>query len=59
MISAADYFRKFWRKVSDEIKLRGRRDLLLLERERAREARLDARRMRRGRAPASPAHKGM
>jgi len=58
MISAADYFRKFWRKVSDEIKLRGRRELLLLERERTRVARLEARQARRGRAPASPAHKG-
>ncbi|HEY1203351.1 MAG: CDP-diacylglycerol--glycerol-3-phosphate 3-phosphatidyltransferase [Bryobacteraceae bacterium] len=55
MISAADYFRKFWRKVSDEIKLRGRRELLLLERERTRAARLEARRMR----AASAAHKGM
>jgi CDP-diacylglycerol---glycerol-3-phosphate 3-phosphatidyltransferase len=58
MISAADYFLKFWRKVSDEIKLRGRRELLLLERERTRAARLEARRAR-GRAPVSPAHKGM
>jgi CDP-diacylglycerol---glycerol-3-phosphate 3-phosphatidyltransferase len=46
MISAADYFRKFWRKVSDEIKLRGRRELLLLERERTREARIETRRVR-------------
>ena len=58
MISAADYFLKFWRKVSDEIKLRGRRELLLLERERTRAARLEARRAR-GRAPVSPAHKGL
>ncbi|HXN47550.1 MAG TPA: CDP-diacylglycerol--glycerol-3-phosphate 3-phosphatidyltransferase [Bryobacteraceae bacterium] len=58
MISAADYFLKFWRKVSDEIKLRGRRELLLLERERTRAARLEARRAR-ARAAASPAHKGM
>jgi CDP-diacylglycerol--glycerol-3-phosphate 3-phosphatidyltransferase len=50
MISAADYFRKFWRKVSDEIKLRGRRELLLLERERTREARVE---MRRARASAA------
>ena len=59
MISAADYFRKFWWKVSDEIKLRGRRDLLLLERERTREARLAARRTRGRGAPVSPAHKGL
>jgi len=58
MISAADYFLKFWRKVSDEIKLRGRRELLLLERERTRAARLEARRAR-ARAAVSPAHKGM
>jgi CDP-diacylglycerol---glycerol-3-phosphate 3-phosphatidyltransferase len=58
MISAADYFLKFWRKVSDEIKLRGRRELLLLERERTRAARLEARRAR-ARAAASPAHKGL
>jgi hypothetical protein len=58
MISAADYFLKFWRKVSDEIKLRGRRELLLLERERTRAARLEARRAR-ARAQASPAHKGL
>ena len=58
MISAADYFLKFWRKVSDEIKLRGRRELLLLERERTRAARLEARRARAAGAPASPAHKG-
>jgi CDP-diacylglycerol--glycerol-3-phosphate 3-phosphatidyltransferase len=57
LISAADYFRKFWRKVSDEIKLRGRRELLLLERERTRAARLEARRLRRGQATASAAHK--
>jgi hypothetical protein len=50
MISAADYFRKFWRKVSDEIKLRGRRELLQLERERTREARVE---MRRARASAA------
>jgi CDP-diacylglycerol---glycerol-3-phosphate 3-phosphatidyltransferase len=36
MISAADYFRKFWRKVDQHIKVRGRRELLRLERERAR-----------------------
>ncbi len=37
MLSAIQYFRKFWRKVDDEIKLRRRRELLELERERARE----------------------
>jgi len=52
MISAADYFRKFWRKVSDEIKLRGRRELLVLERERTRAARLEARQARESRGSA-------
>jgi CDP-diacylglycerol---glycerol-3-phosphate 3-phosphatidyltransferase len=48
MISAADYFRKFWRKVDDQIKLRRRRELLLLERERNRSARVRARRPESG-----------
>ncbi|HEX5430369.1 MAG TPA: CDP-diacylglycerol--glycerol-3-phosphate 3-phosphatidyltransferase [Bryobacteraceae bacterium] len=37
--SAADYFRKFWRKVDDGIKVRRRRELLRLEREKKRAAR--------------------
>lgn len=41
--SAIQYFRKFWRKVDDQIKRRGRAELLLLEREQKRE-RLRARR---------------
>lgn len=32
VVSAADYFRKFWRRVDDVIKLRRRRELLALER---------------------------
>ncbi len=32
LVSAADYFRKFWRKVETEIKVRRRRELLRLER---------------------------
>jgi CDP-diacylglycerol--glycerol-3-phosphate 3-phosphatidyltransferase len=56
MISAADYFRKFWRRVDDEIKLRGRSELLGLERERTRAA-LEARQRARGGSPASPASK--
>lgn len=32
VVSAADYFRKFWRKVEIEIKVRRRRELLRLER---------------------------
>ena len=39
MLSALDYFRKFWRKVNSEIKLRRRRELLLLERQKKRLAR--------------------
>jgi CDP-diacylglycerol--glycerol-3-phosphate 3-phosphatidyltransferase len=37
--SAVEYFRKFWRKVDDEIKRRGRVELLLLEREKKRQLR--------------------
>jgi len=48
MLSAVDYFRKFWRKVDRHIKLRRRPELLLLERERTRAERLKARRSRRG-----------
>jgi CDP-diacylglycerol--glycerol-3-phosphate 3-phosphatidyltransferase len=44
VLSAADYFRKFWRKVDVEVKRRRRRELLRLERRRKiaalREARL-------------------
>jgi len=36
MLSAAMYFRKFWRKVDERIKLRRRRELLVLERRRQR-----------------------
>jgi CDP-diacylglycerol--glycerol-3-phosphate 3-phosphatidyltransferase len=36
--SAADYFRKFWRRVDDVVKQRRRRELLMLERRRKREA---------------------
>jgi CDP-diacylglycerol---glycerol-3-phosphate 3-phosphatidyltransferase len=48
MLSAVDYFRKFWRKVDRHIKLRRRPELLLLERDRTRAERLKARRLRRG-----------
>ncbi len=34
VISAADYFAKFWRRIDDSIKKRRRRELLQLERER-------------------------
>jgi CDP-diacylglycerol---glycerol-3-phosphate 3-phosphatidyltransferase len=39
IVSAADYFRKFWRKVEDEVKLRRRRELLELERQKKRATR--------------------
>jgi CDP-diacylglycerol--glycerol-3-phosphate 3-phosphatidyltransferase len=38
LLSAVGYFRKFWRKVDQRIKLRRRRELLRLERARARAA---------------------
>ncbi len=49
ILSAADYFRKFWRKVDETVKLRRRRELLRLERERTR-AELKARRSSEARA---------
>jgi len=38
IVSAADYFRKFWRKVDDRVKRRRRRELLVLERQKKRRA---------------------
>ncbi len=38
VVSAADYFRKFWRRVDDVVKRRRRRELLTLERQKKREA---------------------
>ncbi|MGB9458624.1 MAG: CDP-diacylglycerol--glycerol-3-phosphate 3-phosphatidyltransferase [Bryobacteraceae bacterium] len=38
LLSAVSYFRKFWRKVDEHVKQRRRRELLLLERKRQREA---------------------
>lgn len=43
VISAADYFRKFWRKVDERVKTRRRKELLKLERQKKRAARLAAR----------------
>jgi CDP-diacylglycerol--glycerol-3-phosphate 3-phosphatidyltransferase len=40
--SAIQYFRKFWRKVDDTIKLRRRKELLRIERQRKRMARVPA-----------------
>ncbi|HWR53553.1 MAG TPA: CDP-diacylglycerol--glycerol-3-phosphate 3-phosphatidyltransferase [Bryobacteraceae bacterium] len=36
LVSAGDYFWRFWRKVDEETKNRGRRELLILERQRQR-----------------------
>jgi CDP-diacylglycerol--glycerol-3-phosphate 3-phosphatidyltransferase len=36
LASAADYFRKFWHKVDTSIKLRRRRELILMERQKRR-----------------------
>jgi CDP-diacylglycerol--glycerol-3-phosphate 3-phosphatidyltransferase len=43
IVSAADYFRKFWRKVDYQVKRRRRRELLRLERAKQRAARAVAR----------------
>jgi CDP-diacylglycerol--glycerol-3-phosphate 3-phosphatidyltransferase len=43
VISAADYFRKFWRRVEDQVKFRRRRELLRMERQKKRAARVVAR----------------
>lgn len=42
IVSAADYFRKFWRRIDDGVKQRRRRELLRLERQRKRAERLRA-----------------
>jgi CDP-diacylglycerol---glycerol-3-phosphate 3-phosphatidyltransferase len=51
VVSAADYFRRFWRKVDDGIKLRRRRELLALERAEQRLARKKRRAARSGAIP--------
>jgi CDP-diacylglycerol--glycerol-3-phosphate 3-phosphatidyltransferase len=43
LLSAADYFRKFWTTVDSEVKLRRRKELLALERQNKRAARSVAR----------------
>ncbi|HLH38129.1 MAG TPA: CDP-diacylglycerol--glycerol-3-phosphate 3-phosphatidyltransferase [Bryobacteraceae bacterium] len=40
LVSAADYFRKFWRRIDDGVKQRRRRELLRMERQRKRAERL-------------------
>jgi CDP-diacylglycerol--glycerol-3-phosphate 3-phosphatidyltransferase len=42
IVSAADYFRKFWRRVDDQVKLGRRRELLRMERRKRREAAIRA-----------------
>ncbi|MBI1790358.1 MAG: CDP-diacylglycerol--glycerol-3-phosphate 3-phosphatidyltransferase [Acidobacteria bacterium] len=50
LVSAVDYFRKFWHKVEVEVKDRRRRELLLLERRRKRAERLARRAAQSGSA---------
>jgi CDP-diacylglycerol--glycerol-3-phosphate 3-phosphatidyltransferase len=52
LVSAIDYFRKFWRRVDDVVKRRRRRELLALERRRKREATMD--RVRQGAGSTTP-----
>jgi CDP-diacylglycerol--glycerol-3-phosphate 3-phosphatidyltransferase len=53
LASAADYFLKFWRKVDDVVKLRRRRELLSLERQKKRAARAAAVGLPAGHTPAT------
>jgi biopolymer transport protein ExbB/TolQ len=46
LLSAAMYFRKFWRKVDERVKHRRRRELLLLEKKQRRKERAAARSQR-------------
>jgi CDP-diacylglycerol--glycerol-3-phosphate 3-phosphatidyltransferase len=48
VISAADYFRKFWHKVDQQVKMRRRKELLAMERQKKRSARAVARASRSG-----------
>jgi CDP-diacylglycerol--glycerol-3-phosphate 3-phosphatidyltransferase len=57
VVSAVDYFNKFWRKVDDGIKLRRRQELLALERQKRRAA-MHAAREERSRARASATASG-
>lgn len=47
VVSAVDYFRRFWRKVDESVKQRRRHELLMLEREQQRE-RMRLRKLQRG-----------
>lgn len=55
VISAAGYFRKFWREVDERVKTRRRRELLRLERQKKRAARLAARTAARANRSGAPA----
>ena len=55
LVSAADYFLKFWRLVDDVVKLRRRRQLLSMERRQKKSARLAARAAARAASVASSA----
>ena len=48
VISAVDYFRKFWHKVDQQIKMRRRKELLAMERQKKRSARAVTRANRSG-----------
>ena len=50
VVSAADYFRKFWRKVDQQVKMRRRKELLAMDRQKKRSARAVARAARSGAA---------
>jgi len=54
LISAADYFRKFWHTVDAQVKTRRRNELLQLERQKKRSARADARGARAAARSAQP-----
>lgn len=54
VVSAVDYFNKFWRKVDDGIKLRRRQELLALERQKRRAA-LHAKRQERAQSKSATA----
>ena len=49
LVSAADYFRKFWRRVDDSVKQRRRRELLVLERQQQLERMRERKAVRQGR----------
>jgi CDP-diacylglycerol--glycerol-3-phosphate 3-phosphatidyltransferase len=61
LASAVEYFRKFWRKVDDKIKLRRRKELLRIERRQKKMARTQAQpeaaKMERSRASALEPHR--